>query len=86
MQPLSLNKCLFQVAQEEVKKYIKNESSYNPYLIENQLKGIVASGFLSKNSALIPDSGAEKLIVIPKLLFLNKIDKEKFYVHRNILK
>jgi len=48
MKPLSLNKSLCQVAREEVKKYTRNESLYNPYLTGNQLKGIVPSGFWLK--------------------------------------
>ena len=43
----------------------------------NQLKGIVPSGFLAQNAALIADSGADEAeTVVPKLL-LNKGDKEK---------
>ena len=77
MQPLALNKSLCQVAREEVKKYTRNESSYNPYLTGNQLKGIVPSGFLAQNAALIADSGADEAeTVVPKLL-LNKVDKDK---------
>ena len=38
MQTLYLNKSLCQVALEEVKKYTRNESTYNPYLTGNQLK------------------------------------------------
>ena len=77
MQPLSINKSLCQVAREEVKKYTRNESTYNPYLTGNQLKGIVPSGFLAQNAALIADSGADEAeTVVPKLL-LNKGDKEK---------
>ena len=77
MQPLALNRSLCQVAREEVKKYTRNESSYNPYLMGNQLKGIVPSGFLAQNAALIADSGADEAeTVVPKLL-LNKSDKDK---------
>ena len=77
MQPLALNKSLCQVAPEEVKKYTRNESAYNPYLTGNQLKGIVPSGFLAQNAALIADSGADEAErVVPKLL-LNKVDKDK---------
>ena len=77
MKPLSLNKTLCQVTREEVKKYCRNESTYNPYLMGNQLKGIVPSGFLAQNAALIADSGADEAeTVVPKLL-LNKMDKEK---------
>ena len=77
MKPLSLNNSLYKVAREEVKKYIRNESTYNPYLTGNQLKGIVPSGFLAQNAALIADSGADEAeTVVPKLL-LNKGDKDK---------
>ena len=77
MGPLTVNKSLCQVAREEVKKYTRNESSYIPYLTGNQLKGIVPSGFLAQNPALIADSGADEAeTVVPKLL-LNKTDKDK---------
>lgn len=77
MAPLVINKTLSQIAREEVKKYIRNESSYNPYLTGAQMKGIVPSGFLEQNAALIADSGADEAeTVVPKLL-LNKTDKEK---------
>ena len=69
MKPLTLNKTLCQVAREEVKQYCRNESSYNCYQTGNQLKGIVPSGFLSQNAALIADSGADEAeTVVPKLL------------------
>ena len=77
MNPLYINKTLSQIAREEVKKYIRNESSYNPYLTGNQMKGLVPSGFLEQNAALIADCGADEAeTVVPKLL-LNKTDKEK---------
>jgi Ca2+-binding EF-hand superfamily protein len=77
MNPLYTNKTLSQIAREEVKKYIRNESSYNPYLTGNQMKGVVPSGFLEQNAALIADCGADEAeTVVPKLL-LNKTDKEK---------
>ena len=77
MQPLSLNKTLSQIARDELKKFIRNESKYNPYLTGAQLKGIVPAGFLEQNAALIADSGADEAeTVVPKLL-LNKSDKEK---------
>ena len=77
MKPLALNRSLVQVANEEVKKYCRNESTYNPYLTGNQLKGIVPSGFLSQNVALLADSGADEAeTVVPKLL-LNKMDRER---------
>ena len=77
MNPLILNRTLCQVARDEVKKYSRNESTYNPYLTGNQLKGIVPGGFLSQNVGLIADSGADEAeTVVPKLL-LNKMDKEK---------
>ena len=77
MNPLYINKTLSQIAREEVKKYIRNESSYNPYLTGNQMKGLVPSGFLEQNAALIADCGADEAeTVVPKLL-LNKTDREK---------
>jgi len=77
MKPLSLNRTLCQVANNEVKKYYRNESTYNPYLTGNQLKGIFPCGFLAQNITLIVDSGADEAeTVVPKLL-LNKMDKEK---------
>ena len=77
MQPLSLNKTLSQIARDELKKFIRNESKYNPYLTGAQLKGIVPAGFLEQNAALIADSGADEAeTVVPKLL-LNKLDIEK---------
>ena len=77
MNQLYINKTLSQIAREQVKKYIRNISSYNPYLTGNQMKGIVPSGFLEQNAALIADSGADEAeTVVPKLL-LNKTDKEK---------
>ena len=58
-------------------KYSRNESTYNPYLLGNQLKGILPEGFLSQNPGLIADSGADEAqTIVPKLL-LNKIDKER---------
>ena len=41
-------------------KYSRNESIYNPYLIGNQLKGILPEDFLSQNPRLIADSGADE--------------------------
>ena len=77
MKSLILNKTLSQIAREEVKKFIKNESTYNPYLTGAQMKGIVPAGFLEQKAALIADSGADEAeTVVPKIL-LNKIDKEK---------
>ena len=41
------------------------------------MKGVVPSGFLAQNAALIADSGADEAErVVPKLL-LNKVDKDK---------
>ena len=58
-------------------KYSRNESTYNPYLIGNQLKGILPEDFLSQNPGLISDSGADEAqTIVPKLL-LNKMDKER---------
>ena len=77
MPPVVLNPTLNQVAKDEAKKYSRNESTYNPYLIGNQLKGILPEGFLSQNPGLIADSGADEAqTIVPKLL-LNKMDKEK---------
>ena len=77
MNQLQINKSLCQVAREEVKKYTRNESTYNPYLMGEQLKGIVPSGFLEQNAALIADSGADEAeTIVPKLL-LNQGDKDK---------
>ena len=77
MSPLALNNTLSQVAKDEVKKYSRNESKYNPYLSGNQLKGIIPEGFLSQNPGLVADSGADEAQnVVPKLL-LNKNDKDK---------
>ena len=77
MSPLTLNNTLSQAAKDEVKKYSRNESKYNPYLTGNQLKGIIPEGFLSQNPGLVADSGADEAQnVVPKLL-LNKNDKEK---------
>ena len=64
MKLLSLNITLCQVANEEVKKYYRNESTYNPYLTGNQLKGIFPGVFLTQN---IADSGADEAeTVVPK--------------------
>ena len=77
MSPLALNNTLSQVAKDEVKKYSRNESKYNPYLSGNQLKGIIPEGFLSQNPGLVADSGADEAQnVVPKLL-INKNDKDK---------
>ena len=77
MPPVVLNPTLNQVAKDEAKKYSRNESTYNPYLLGNQLKGILPEGFLSQNPGLIADSGADEAqTIVPKLL-LNKIDKER---------
>ena len=73
MPPVVLNPTLNQVAKDEAKKYSRNESTYNPYLIGNQLKGILPEGFLSQNPGLIADSGADEAqTIVPKLL-LEKI-------------
>ena len=90
MKPLSLNKSLCQVAREEVKKYTRNESSYNPYLTGNQLKGIVPSAFLAQNAALIADSGADEAETVVQNYYLIKViekkKEDKCYVLQNILK
>ena len=77
MPPLSLNQTLNQIAKVEVKKYSRNESTYNPYLIGDQLKGILPEGFLSQNCGLIADSGADEAQTVVAKLLLNKMDKEK---------
>jgi septation ring formation regulator EzrA len=71
MKPLTINKTLSQVAREEVKKYARNESTYNRYLTGNQLKGIVPSGFLAQNAALIADSGTDEAETVASELLLN---------------
>ena len=77
MPPLALNQTLSQIAQVEAKKYSRNESTYNPYLTGDQLKGILPQEFVSQNCGLVADSGADEAqTVVPKLL-LNKMDKEK---------
>ena len=77
MPPVVLNNTLSQIAKDEAKKYSRNESSYKPFLIGNQLRGILPDGFLSQNPGLIADSGADEAQnVVPKLL-LNRSDKEK---------
>ena len=77
MPPVALNNTLSQIAKDEAKKYSRNESSYKPFLIGNQLRGILPDGFLSQNPGLIADSGADEAQnVVPKLL-LNRSDKEK---------
>ena len=77
MPPLSLNQTLNQIAKVEVKKYSRNESTYNPYLSGDQLKGILPEGFLSQNCGLIADSGADEAQTVVAKLLLNKMDKEK---------
>ena len=77
MPPLSLNQTLNQIAKVEVKKYSRNESTYNPYLSGDQLKGILPDGFLSQNCGLIADSGADEAQTVVAKLLLNKMDKEK---------
>ena len=77
MPPVVLNTTLSQIAKDEAKKYSRNESSYKPFLIGNQLRGILPEGFLSQNPGLIADSGADEAQnVVPKLL-LNRSDKER---------
>ena len=77
MPALELNQTLSQVAQTEAKKYSRNESTYNPYLTGNQLKGIIPEEFLSQNCGLVADSGADEAETVVAKLLLNKMDKEK---------
>ena len=77
MSPLNLNHTLSQIAREEVKKYSRNESTYNPYLNGDQLKGIIPPEYLSQNPGLIADSGADEAETVVAKLLLNRIDKDK---------
>ena len=71
MPPVVLNPTLNQVAKDEAKKYSRNESTYNPYLIGNQLKGILPEGFLSQNPGQLPIRNLKEKIIM--LLFLLKM-------------
>ena len=77
MPSLSLNPTLSQIAQTEAKKYSRNESTYNPYLTGDQLKGILPDEFLSQNCGLVADSGADEAQTVVAKLLLNKMDKDK---------
>ena len=77
MSPLNLNITLNQIASEEVKKYSRNESTYNPYLSGAQLKEIVPPEYLSQNPGLIADSGADEAETVVAKLLLNRMDKDK---------
>ena len=77
MPTLTLNQTLNQAAKVEVKKYSRNESTYNPYLTGDQLKGILPDGFVSQNCGLIADSGADEAQTVVAKLLLNKMDKDK---------
>lgn len=77
MQQVVIDKALCDIASSELKKYVKNEKNYNPYMIGNELKGIVSDEILGQNPGLIADNGADEAeTVVPKLL-LNRLDKGK---------
>ena len=77
MPPLALNQTLSLIAKDEAKKYSRNESTYNPYLTGDQLKGIIPEGFLSQNCGLVADSGADEAQTVVAKLLLNKMDKDR---------
>ena len=77
MPPVVINKTLCDIAASEVKKYAKNEDTYNPYRIGKELDGIIPEEFMDGNPALIADNGADEAeTIVPKLL-LNQLDKQK---------
>ena len=77
MQPVVMNKVLCDVALSEVKKYVKNEDTYNPYRIGKELEGIVPKEYMVQSPALIADNGADEAdTIVPKLL-LNRLDTDK---------
>ena len=77
MQPVVINKALCDVAASEVKKYAKNEASYNAYRVGKELEGIIPEEYMSQNPALIADNGADEPdTIVPKLL-LNRLDEKK---------
>ena len=77
MQPVVINKTLCDVAASEVKKYAKNEESYNAYRVGKELEGIIPEEYMSQNPALIADNGADEPdTIVPKLL-LNRLDEKK---------
>ena len=53
MPPVVINKTLCDIAASEVKKYAKNEDTYNPYRIGKELDGIIPEEFMDGNPALI---------------------------------
>ena len=77
MQPVVINKALCDVAASEVKKYAKNEETYNAYRVGKELEGIIPEEYMSQNPALIADNGADEPdTIVPKLL-LNRLDEKK---------
>ena len=77
MQPVVINKTLCDVAASEVKKYAKNEETYNAYRVGKELEGIIPEEYMSQNPALIADNGADEPdTIVPKLL-LNRLDEKK---------
>ena len=77
MQPVVINKVLCDVAASEVKKYAKNEETYNAYRVGKELEGIIPEEYMSQNPALIADNGADEPdTIVPKLL-LNRLDEKK---------
>ena len=77
MQPVVINKTLCDVAASEVKKYAKNEETYNAYRVGKELEGIIPEEYISQNPALIADNGADEPdTIVPKLL-LNRLDEKK---------
>ena len=77
MQPVVINKTLCDVASSEVKKYAKNEETYNAYRVGKELEGIIPEEYISQNPALIADNGADEPdTIVPKLL-LNRLDEKK---------
>ena len=77
MQPVVINKVLCDIAASEVKKYAKNEETYNAYRVGKELEGIIPEEYMSQNPALIADNGADEPdTIVPKLL-LNRLDEKK---------
>ena len=77
MQPVVINKTLCDVAASEVKKYAKNEETYNAYRVGKEIEGIIPEEYMSQNPALIADNGADEPdTIVPKLL-LNRLDEKK---------
>lgn len=77
MQPVVMNKTLCDIAVSEVKKYAKNESTYNPYRIGKELEDIIPNEYMTQLPALIADNGADEAdTIVPKIL-LNRLDTGK---------